>query len=377
MDLVPYQTIIAAINDNNLHILTSGQCSNKEGISTSTSTFCTAGGVVYSAQSCPQQRSSNYRAALHGILSALYIIYRAEQDNPQTVKGSVILQRSHKKALREAFKVSPIGVTTATQAHHDLILDIRFLRNLIGSTIHPVQSQVSTDDSPPALDSPDLDAHDSASDHSPLSHVISLRLHGKDIEQDLRQAINEVEYSEPLQRKVMKDTGWSEVQFHAVDWPAYYRAFRRVPRTHRISIMKLTHCLWNTNTQNKRFYGQTDQCPICQKAPETFSHLFQCTHESATSNRQQFFDEFLATLRPTTLTLLLQTLMTGISQWTTNTALASPTSGSRLPTLQVLNQAFAAQSDLGWGACLRSLLSTHWETSFRATYRPTKPLKPA
>jgi len=68
--------------------------------------------------------------------------------------------------------------------------------------------------------------------------------------------------------------------------------------------------------------------------------------------------------------------MTGISQWTANTALASPTSGSRLPTLQVLNQAFATQSDLGWGACLRGLLSTHWETSFRATYRPTKPLKP-
>jgi len=224
MDLVPYQTIIEAINNNNLHILTSGQC-NKEGKKTSTSTFCTTGGIVHSAQSCPQQRSSNYRAALHGILSALYIIYRAEQDNPQTVKGSVILQSSHKKALREAFKVSPIGVTTATQAHHDLILDIRFLQNLIGSTIHPDQSQVSTDDSPPALDSPDLDAHDSPSDHSPLSHVISLRLHGKDIEQDLRQAINEVEYSKPLQWKVMKDTGWSDVQFHAVDWPAYYRAF--------------------------------------------------------------------------------------------------------------------------------------------------------
>jgi hypothetical protein len=104
--------------------------------------------------------------------------------------------------MKEAFRTSPLGVTTATQAHHDLILDIRFLRNLIKTTIHLVHGGTQTEDLALELPSPSLSDHMSATDHAPFSHIISIRHKGADIEQDLRQTIHMIEYSLPLQLKI-------------------------------------------------------------------------------------------------------------------------------------------------------------------------------
>jgi hypothetical protein len=188
--------------------------------------------------------------------------------------------------MKEAFRSSSLGVTTATQANHDLILDIRFLCNLIKTTIHLVHGGTQTEDSALELPSPSLSDHMYATDHTPLSHIISIRHKGANIEQDLRQRIHMIEYSLLLQLKIQKDTGWSDTQFQQVAWPSFYAAIRRIPRAHRNSITKLAHNLWNTNVQNKKYYGQTDLCPICKKTAETTSHIYQCNHPSAIAIRQ-------------------------------------------------------------------------------------------
>ncbi len=39
--------------------------------------------------------------------------------------------------MHEAFKESPLGLTTAVHPHHDLIMVIRFLRNLLTTQLKP------------------------------------------------------------------------------------------------------------------------------------------------------------------------------------------------------------------------------------------------
>jgi len=45
----------------------------------------------------------------------LYIIYHAESAHPSAAFPTITLQCHSKKALKEAFCATPLGVTTATQ----------------------------------------------------------------------------------------------------------------------------------------------------------------------------------------------------------------------------------------------------------------------
>jgi len=186
---------------------------------------------------------------------ALYIIYKSEHTYLQSTKRSIIVQSRHKKGLIEAFRSTPLGVTTTTQVHQDLILHIRFFKNLINSDLRPVTGSQASDESPIIMSSTSIEAASTVA-CSPLSHIISICHNGTDIEQDLRKLVYDQEYGRPLQLKIQKDYGWFDQQFQAVHWPSYYKAIRRIPQSHRISITKLTHTLWNTNAQNQKYYGQ-------------------------------------------------------------------------------------------------------------------------
>ncbi len=58
---------------------------------------------------------------------------------------------------------------------------------------------------------------------------------------DIRIKIHELEYQEQLKAKLQKDNDWTSQHFQMVDWP--FKALRRIPRSHRVSIMKLSHQL--------------------------------------------------------------------------------------------------------------------------------------
>jgi len=77
-----------------------------------------------------------------------------------------------------------------------------------------------------------------------------------------------------------------------------------------------------------------------------------------------------------TPTVLLTMITSGLHQWMSGHIPHSPTLGSKLPTLQQLNQAFDDQHDLGWDACVRGQISSKWAEAFQATFRPKKPLSP-
>jgi hypothetical protein len=334
----------------------------------------------------PTTNTTRYRAELTSILTILYIIYRTEQEHPPSNPFTVAIQCSNQKALKEALCESPLGVTTANQPNHDLIMDIRFLRNSIRTHFKPFLGENHVNKSPPSPIESDYSAFQdflinpnpkhkaAAKDQTPLSHVITILLQGQPIQQDLRSTLHTLEYAEPLQRQIMKDNNWTEEQFHSVSWSAYHQAIRRIPRSHRILISKLSHQLWNTNCQNSKFYGESDLCPICNTTPETIPHLYQCCHPSAVANFHEGLTSLARGLQTTTPNEIEEHIITGLTQWRSGARTQSPTQGSRLPALTTLNHAFEEQSELGWDAFLRGHLSSRWIAAYRETYRPKKPL---
>jgi hypothetical protein len=137
------------------------------------------------------------------------------------------------------------------------------------------------------LRDPSIRHLEEAISYTPLSHVISVFHNNKELTDDLYPTIKDLVYTKPLKEKLQKDNSWGEDEFQSVDWDAFHTTIRRTPRSHRISITKLSHQLWNTNLQNNKYYNQSDKCPICQSAMEDINHLFHCPHPSASNNRTE------------------------------------------------------------------------------------------
>jgi hypothetical protein len=68
--------------------------------------------------------TSSRQAELLSIMVTLYIVQQAEQCCDHPSDCTVIITSNNKKEHKEAFNESPPGVTTATQADYDLIMEI-------------------------------------------------------------------------------------------------------------------------------------------------------------------------------------------------------------------------------------------------------------
>jgi hypothetical protein len=224
---IPYDDLV---QQEHIHI-TIATAIDKERLTSSSSWTFYSTAVSYSGGHTQEGRSTRYRAALRGILSAVYILYTIEQRCPSPPSQTVILQCGHKKALKEAFRDTPVGVTTATQPNQDLILDIRHFRHLIQATIlqchgpapdssseHPILSNPLNI---AFLQEPSVQNHSLAVDTTPLSHVITLFHNSTAFTGDIKEKIHELEYQQQLQDKILKDNNWTTHQFHQINWMAY------------------------------------------------------------------------------------------------------------------------------------------------------------
>jgi hypothetical protein len=154
----------------------------------------------------------------------------------------------------------------------------------------------------------------------------------------------------------------------------------RVPQSHRISIMKLSHQLWNTNHQNMKYYGQPELGPICTKLSETTAHIYKCQHPEATTYCKEALESLSASLKRGTPQLLLEVILSGLTQWqSTNchTTIKASTDGSTLPLLCCITYAFCAQNQLGWDSFHWGHLATLWREAYKQNLCPKKELTPS
>jgi hypothetical protein len=81
-------------------------------------------------------------------------------------------------------------------------------------------------------------------------------------------------YDPPLKEHIIQRAKWNHSQFDRVDWVAHAAAFHQHSRLQCLSITKLAHGLYHTNSEAHKLYGSPATCPCCLKHNETLPHLF-------------------------------------------------------------------------------------------------------
>jgi hypothetical protein len=224
---IPYKELMQG---GNVHVSISVSI-NRDGTVSTSSWLFHSPLVYYSSGHTQKGQCTRDRAALCGILMALYIVYKAEQIHPLVTPLFFTLKSGHKRAPKEAIQSTPIGVTTTNQQNYDLILDIRYFQNLLSSVIQPLHSPTAVEDSnypiqytPLSLEfthNPSTRNHAAALDTTPLLHVIDLVQDNTVFTGDIKTKNHDLECCKQLQAKVQKDNHWTDNNFQMVDWDAY------------------------------------------------------------------------------------------------------------------------------------------------------------
>ena len=321
-------------------------------------------------------------------MGALYVLTLV---NPSF--GQVNLSSNNKRALYEAFGLKPLGVTLANQLDYDILLEIRRLRTSLKINInsyHVPQPNEGVPEDVKELCTPAVEcnaylqsaslANRAALIASMLPSQVITVIHNKGIVlSPLRALVSRILHRHPLQQKLQRDNNWTEQQYSLIDWPAYQRAIDKHPRSHRISITKLSHLLWNTNQQNSHYYGESSMCPSCKRVTEDTTHIYTCPQLEVVETRTAALVAFKHAMRRITPGNVLESILAGIHQWMANPCLPSylsPTAGSLLPPLQSITVAFQAQSSIGWGGLFRGHLAKSWTTAYTHNYESPKGKKP-
>jgi hypothetical protein len=315
-----------------------------------------------------------YRAELYAILISLLILKSAEAEHPIT-EGQATLISDSQKALKQALEQGPTGVKSATQVEYDIILEILRLQAQLQThiTSHWVKSHASYQDVSVA-EQLNADAHQLAINRlknkstdlptidiiEPLANnIITVTYKKKPITSSLPQQILTNLHYEPLKQKIQKDKNWSDTVFQTIDWQVYHKAIITLPRSHRVSITKLSHGLWNTNDQNKRFYNEADTCPTCKTESETISHIFRCLDTAAAQHRDSMEQKYKKSLISAgTLEPILDIMLQGINLSVPRTCLTTMQSA--------LRQAIVDQNQIGWLSFLQGYISTEWQRAYKA-----------
>jgi hypothetical protein len=220
---------------------------------------------------------------------------------------------------------------------------------------------------------PTFNNYISALDSTPMSHVITVLHNDTVLIGDIRTINQDFEYSQPIREKLRKDNSWTDDQINMVDWDSFYIAMQKIPRSHCISIMKLSHQLWNTNIQNNKYYNQIASCPMCGHSLETASHIFKCPRPGATATPQGALHGLSTSLQGGTPPIILEAIISGLQQRESTdcpSMIKASAAGSRLPSLQAITLAFDQQTSMGWDSFHRGHVTSAWREAFSQHSRP-------
>jgi hypothetical protein len=277
--------------------------------------------------------------------------------SPFVSPDHIAISVSQKRIVKRVLTRSSLGLKDTTQAHYDIILEIRHLLSVLNVPINPIHVPGQMTLKIPTQKQPET--HNSVMDTTSverlLSHVVTIYHKGIAITDNLDPLVHHEIHTPKLKEKLMKDNGWTEEQLESITWDEFHSALKKVPRSHRVSIAKLTHQLWNTNLQNKKYYSSSDTCTLCSTASETIDHTYQCTHSSAVAIRMEALVHLLEKLKKSTPDHLLQAIEF-LCTSSTRTENLSP----------IIAEAIAQQKALGETSLFRGHISKKWHDAYNA-----------
>jgi hypothetical protein len=313
---IPYQEIRQSLLKGSLKISVSS--SGRKGSETSSGSWAFHNHVTIYTRLHPVTCKTKFCAELYALWEAIHVLFTTERElwalsgKENLPPLEVTITLCQKRILHRIFTQSPIGVKDTIQPHYDLILEIRRLLSLCKSCTKAIHVPGQSITVYPKRKSPSsINQLHPEVEHQEVTlatQIITVHHDTKPIIEGLDRIVHHEHHQELLQSKLMKDNSWSDEQFLQVEWREYYRALRGISRSHRVSIAKLSHQLWNTNSQNHKYYGTPDTCTLCGISSETSDHIYCCTHLSALETRTQATTTFSNTLAKKTPPSVLSAL---------------------------------------------------------------------
>jgi hypothetical protein len=292
------------------------------------------------------------------------------------------------KAIKGASNQSPLNIKQATSDDYDVFLELKSLQKILqvqtemtwvkghyeGQDQHFKYelNKVAHKAAVTFLKTPHPDFIPRPIPLSLPTHKVTVSHNNLILTSNLRHTIlHELHYNS-LKQKLLNDNKWSNKIFNRVHWDAFRLAMSSISRSHQISICKLTNGLWNTNEQNRKFYGTSDKCPFCS-SPETLLHIFTCGSSKATSYRQEAIQEFQRKLdKLKTHSKIADAIVSGLDQWALSSGRATPSivpfRGSINSMEVLITRAFTEQhTDIGWLQFLQGKVSKYWVEAQKLT----------
>jgi hypothetical protein len=137
---LPLSEIQEAAEAGQLAVQCGSNFSSLEPLTTATFSFYYANEEVYTHTTDALLSTDRLRAELLSIMLALHVL---SQIPSVTIPQPVSVMINNKRAYKYAFSSSPLGVRDAVQAHSDIILEIRRLRQLITLRLSPLHVSCS------------------------------------------------------------------------------------------------------------------------------------------------------------------------------------------------------------------------------------------
>ena len=161
-------------------------------------------------------------------------------------------------------------------------------------------------------------------------------------------------YDGPLSATIGRTMSAAPSILDRIEWDSHERAFRALPRQHRISVSKHAHNLWHTASKDHQHDPSTSPaCKLCSHQEETSAHVLTCPSQEASTFRTQAYDAFLASIEHLeTPSPILSAWRHGLEHFSAaiQTGVASrpraPSAGSILPIDCLTAQAYHDQSSI-------------------------------
>jgi hypothetical protein len=148
---------------------------------------------------------------------------------------------------------------------------------------------------------------------------------------------------------------WIQNTWEEIAWKSFKIAFNKTPMARQPTLTKLIFSFWCTNKRHRRNKGRIMQCCFCEHIDEDWKHILTCPGAGTTINRSESFDSLkLEQKHFDVQDDIWEAIDHGIKFLNRyQEQKDAPRHTPHLPrTIQprniLLNDAFAAQSKIGW-----------------------------
>jgi len=213
------------------------------------------------------------------------------------------------------------------------------------------------------LANPPSELHPNAKPRMLYHQKIALYLHGTLITGDIRKQIKLYHKGPQMEKRISKMLRISRQSLQKIEWEGMETAYSNLQDHEKSSKTKIIHDYLPTrHLLSKRNCPNSSICPNCQKTPETFLHIFQCSHRPAHSAHNAAIKKLRNSLRRTkTHILIINAFDVFLSQVRKKLKpkYVVPALGSKRK-INIVQQVFDQQVSLGALSLHKGFLSRNW-----------------